>query len=45
MLKSILAYGHIEENPPPLLPILGGIIAVVVIIVLVRKWLEGRKGE
>ena len=37
MLKGVMAYGHLIENPPPMILILAIPVAVVVIIVLALK--------
>ena len=37
MLKSVMAYGHLLENPPPMIAIFGVPVLVIVIIILALK--------
>jgi len=37
MLKSVMAYGHLLENPPPMIAIFGVPVVVIVIIIVALK--------
>ena len=45
MLMSILAYGDVDENPLPIIPIILLIVALVVGFLVGRDWWQGRRGK